>query len=79
MITKELLKDYLGRPFKEFLKNIKGGTRISYTVQGTDFYGASGGSMGANQVPWYVADYRIVGLYLSKSEFYDYEIELVTC
>lgn len=72
------LQKYLGKPFKELLKDINGGTRISYNIfNGVDFYGASGGSMMANQVGWYLADASISNINASISKYYDIEVELM--
>ena len=72
------LQKYMGKQLKELLKDINGGTRISYNIfNGVDFYGASGGSMRANQVGWYLADASISNINASISRFYDIEIELM--
>lgn len=72
------LQKYLGKPFKELLKDINGGTKITYNIfNNVGFYGEVGGTMMANQIPWDLADANISNINASISKYCDIEVELM--
>lgn len=75
----EGLQKYVGKPLKDLLKDIDGRLRVNIQISnGTDFYGASGGSMLVNQIGWYLADAEIKYVtHPEDSRFYDIELALV--